>query len=347
MRAPAIAVLALALAGAAASAPAAESGARLDPGMRNPGHLPHPDWFKQSFLDLGEDVAEAAAEDRLLLLYVYQDGCPYCRLFIQNDLGQRDIADYVRRHFDVVAINMFGALEVTDLDGDALPEAEFTRKAGVMFTPTLLAYGPERTEVFRMTGYYPPARFRLAARFLAERRYRSESFAAYAAGADAPVGSGRLHLEDATLDGPPFDLSRRDPARPLLVLFEQQQCLACDELHRDIFRRPATRALLERFEIAVLDIRSADPLVSPEGIAVTSLDWAMAQRVKVAPTLAVYGAGGAEVIRSEGYLKAFHVQSILDYVASGAHRTTPDFQRWLRARSERLQAEGVEVDLME
>ena len=344
MRAPAVAALALALAGGAAVAPAEE---QLDPGLSNPGHLPHPDWFKQSFLDLGEDIDEAAADGRLVLLYFYQDGCPYCRLFIQNDLGQRDIADYARRHFDVIAINLFGALEVTDLDGEALPEAAFARKAGVMFTPTILAYGPDREEVFRMNGYYPPQRFRLAARFLAERRYRDGTFAAYAAGADAPSGSGRLHLEDATLEGPPFDLSRRDPARPLLVLFEQQQCLACDELHQDIFRRPATRALLDRFEIAVLDIRSADPMVAPDGAATTSLDWAMAQGVKVAPTLAAYDASGAEAIRSEGYLKAFHVQSILDYAASGAHRTAPDFQRWLRSRSERLQAQGIEVDLME
>lgn len=344
MRAPAIAALALALAGGAAAAPAEE---RLEPGMGNPGHLPHPDWFKQSFLDLGEDLDEAAAAGRQVMLYVYQDGCPYCRLFIENDLGQRDIADYVRRHFDVVAINLFGALEVTGLDGAALSEAEFARRAGVMFTPTILVYGPEREEVFRMNGYYPPARFRLAARYLAEGAYRERDFAAYAAGSDAPAGSGRLHLEDATLEGPPFDLSRRDPARPLLVLFEQQQCLACDELHQDIFRRPATRALLERFEIAVLDIRSADPMVTPDGAAATSLDWALAQGIKVAPTLAVYDASGAEAIRSEGYLKAFHVQSILDYAASGAHREAPDFQRWLRARSERLQAEGLEVDLME
>ena len=344
MRAPAVAALALVLAGGGAAAPAEE---RLDPGMSNPGHLPHPDWFKQSFLDLAEDLEEAAAEDRLVMLYVYQDGCPYCRLFIENDLGQQDIADYMRRHFDVIAINMFGALEVTGLDGEALPEAGFVRKAGVMFTPTVLVYEAERGEVFRMNGYYPPPRLRLAARFLAERRYRDQSFAAYAGGADAPAGGGRLHLEDATLEGPPFDLSRRDPERPLLALFEQQQCLACDELHQDIFRRPETRALLERFEVAVLDIRSADPMVSPEGTATTSLDWAMAQRVKVAPTLVVYDAGGAEAIRSEGYLKAFHVQSILDYVASGAHRTTPDFQRYLQARSERLQEQGIEVNLME
>ena len=347
MRAPAIAALALVLAGGAAAAPAAESGVQLDPGMSNPGHLPHPEWFKQSFLDLNEDLEEAAAEDRLVMLYVYQDGCPYCRLFVENDLGQHDIADYMQRHFDMIAINMFGALEVTDVDGEALPEAAFVRKAGVMFTPTLLAYEAGRGQVFRMNGYYPPPRLRLAARYLAERRYRDQSFATYAGGADAPASSGRLHLEDATLEGPPFDLSRRDPERPLLALFEQQRCLACDELHQDIFRRPDTRALLERFEIAVLDIRSADPMVSPEGAATTSLDWARAQRVKVAPTLVVYDAGGAEAIRSEGYLKAFHVQSILDYVASGAHRTTPDFQRYLQARSVLLQEQGIEIDLME
>ena len=35
---------------------------------------PHPSWFKESFLDFREDIAEASAEGRRLLLYFWQRG---------------------------------------------------------------------------------------------------------------------------------------------------------------------------------------------------------------------------------------------------------------------------------
>ena len=56
---------------------------------------------------------------------------------------------------------------------------------------------------------------------------------------------------------------------------------------------------------------------------------------------------GKEVIRIEALLKAFHVQSVLDYVASGAYRTQPNLQRFIGARAERLLEHGVTVDLWE
>ena len=37
----------------------------------------HPGWFKESFLDFEEDIEEAAAEGRRLVLYFWQTGCPY------------------------------------------------------------------------------------------------------------------------------------------------------------------------------------------------------------------------------------------------------------------------------
>ena len=52
---------------------------RLLEGMVNPGYHDQPAWFKQSFLDIREDVAEAAANDQRVVLYFYQVGCPYCK----------------------------------------------------------------------------------------------------------------------------------------------------------------------------------------------------------------------------------------------------------------------------
>ena len=38
--------------------------------------IPH--WFKESFLDFEEDVDEAAAAGKRVMIYFHQEGCPYC-----------------------------------------------------------------------------------------------------------------------------------------------------------------------------------------------------------------------------------------------------------------------------
>ena len=45
-----------------------------------------------------------------------------------------------------------------------------------------------------------------------------------------------------------------------------------------------------------------------------------------------------EAFRVEAYLRPFHLASSLDYVASGAYRNEPSFQRYVQARAERIRA---------
>ena len=86
--------------------------------MVNPGYHNKPSWFKESFLDLREDVQEATENKKRVLLYFYQDGCPYCARLLQDNLGQKKLADKTRKYFDVIAINMWGDKEVTGLNGN-------------------------------------------------------------------------------------------------------------------------------------------------------------------------------------------------------------------------------------
>ncbi len=62
----------------------------------------YPDWFKVSFLELEEDVAEAATEGRRLMLLFHQDGCPYCNAFVERNLAQKDIEETLMTKFDVI-----------------------------------------------------------------------------------------------------------------------------------------------------------------------------------------------------------------------------------------------------
>ncbi len=318
---------------------------QLEPGGVNPGFHEKPAWFKQSFLDLGEDVADAAAEGKRVMLYFHQDGCPYCAKLLQDNFGQRDIAAKTRRHFEVIAINMWGDREVTTLDGRTLTEKAFAVEMKVMYTPTLVVLDETGRNFFRINGYYHPGKFSAALDYAAGRA-GGLGFPEYLKKAAPERASGKLHEQPFFMQ-PPYQLSRKGyrAERPLLVLFEQKVCSHCDEMHRELFTRPEVKDLLGQFDVVRLDMWSNTPLVSPEGKRLRAKSWAKSLNVQYAPTMVFFDRQGNEVFRSEAYLRAFHTVSVLEYVASGAYRDEPEFQRFVQSRAERLEAAGEHVDL--
>ena len=318
----------------------------LGPGLTNPGYHEQPEWFKQSFLDIREDVAEATDAGKRVLLYFYQDGCPYCKKLLEENFGQRTITAKAREHFDAIAINIWGDREVTGLDGQATTEKAFAESLRVMFTPTLLFLDERGNVVLRINGYYAPHKFMAALDYAAGHAEAQGTFRDYLARVDPQPARGELHQQPDYLQ-PPYDLARREGNRPLLVLFEQKHCAACDELHLDIFARQESRRLLQKFDIVLLDMWSQTPITLPDGRRMTVADWARDRNIQYAPSMVLFDDQGREVFRSEAYLKAFHIQSVLDYVASGAYQRQPNFQRFIQARAEALETQGIHVDIMD
>jgi thioredoxin-related protein len=324
---------------------AAQEGA-LEAGLINPGHVEKPHWFKNSFLDLREDLAEAREANKRLLLYFYQDGCPYCEKLINTNFAQRDIEEMTRQHFEVVAINLWGDTTVTDLAGNEVTEKGFSVGLKVQYTPTLLFLDEEGKVALRTNGYYPPHKFRAALDYAAQRRETTERFADYLAARNPQPASGKLHIARHYLQ-PPYDLRRKRGDKPLLVLFEQHDCPACDELHGEALRRPESGALLQQFDVVLLDIWSKEPLTTPDGRRLTSVEWARELTIQYAPSLLFIDDSASEVFRSEAYLRPFHILSVLSYVASGSYKSQPEFQRYVQERADRMREQGVEVELWE
>jgi len=96
------------------------------------------DWMRETFKDLREDLAEAGAEDKRLMLIVEQRGCIYCTRMHEQVFPRPEIDAYLRENFFVVQINLHGDTEVTDFDGEVLSEKAATRKWGLLFTPSIL-----------------------------------------------------------------------------------------------------------------------------------------------------------------------------------------------------------------
>lgn len=312
----------------------------------SPHAIDIPPWFKESFLDFREDVREAAVTGKRLMVYFGQDGCPYCRELMRVNFSQKDLVEKTRRHFNAVAINIWGDREVTWIDGRTMNEKTFADFLKVQFTPTLLFLDEKGRVALRVNGYYPPHRLHAALDYVAGRHESRTAFADYLRRHTREAASGRLHDQPFFLK-PPLKLDRAPGpvARPLVVLFEQRQCAACDELHRTGFKDPAVQSLIGRFDVARLELFGAEELVTPLGKATTAELWARELKVAYAPTLVLFDVNGREVFRIEAYLKPFHLASSLDYIASGAYRSEPSFQRYIQARAERIRAAGGRVDL--
>ena len=342
------AMLLLAWPGTWMGACASPATSALSPGLVNPGFEEKPAWFKASFLDIREDLAEARAADRRVVLYFYQDGCPYCAKLLREGFADQAIATMTRRAFDVIALNIWGDREVVGLQGEQTTEKGFAVGLKVQFTPTLLMLDEDGRVVLRIDGYFPPHRLRTALGYVAERRERSgQSFQDFYLESDPKAASGKLHSEGGFL-APPLRLARDTggAGRPLVVMFEQPTCAACDELHQDILRREPVAWSLSAFDAAVVNAWSNEPVQTPDGRELPVKAWSAELGIEYTPSLVFFDAAGREVFRTAGYLKAFHIHGALDYVATGAYRWQPNFQRYLEARRSALEARGFKVELM-
>src|SRR5215470_7554482 len=95
------------------------------------------DWFLDSFLELADDLKSTAAAGKQLAVIWEQPGCPYCRDTHLVNFAQKNIETYIRRHFEVIQLDLHGSRVVTDFDGEKLGEKQLAGKYGVRGTPTI------------------------------------------------------------------------------------------------------------------------------------------------------------------------------------------------------------------
>ncbi len=104
------------------------------------------EWMRDTFKDLREDLAEANAEGKRLALIIEQRGCIYCKKMHEEVFVVPEIDAFIKDNYFFIQINMFGDIEVTDFDGETLPEKDMVRKWGAMFTPTMMFFPQEADE---------------------------------------------------------------------------------------------------------------------------------------------------------------------------------------------------------
>lgn len=293
-----------------------------------------PDWFKNTFLDLPEDLESAIDDGKQgLIVYFSQRHCAYCEAMQKTVFNRPDLQAYIERYFDVVAIDVWGELEVTTMSGEISNETQFANNEGTYFTPSLLFYNAQGEEALRLRGYYPPYVIRSALDYVISNSYRRESFREYQARGKPPEDlkhSQKLHKNPLFMS-PPYLLDRQlfPSKRPLLVLFEQPRCHACNILHTDLLLDPVIQQRFQQFDVVQLNILKDTPILTPNGQKTTAKQWAEQEGIFYTPSLLFFDQHGKEVFRVESVIHHVRLNQVLKYVLQRGYQETPMFERWI------------------
>lgn len=296
--------------------------------------IEHPPWFKDSFLDLREDLKEALeAGKQGIALYFGQKNCAYCKALMDINFKKPDIVSYVRDHYDVISLDIWGSRTITLFDGSEITESELAVREQTNFTPSLIFYDERGKPAFKMRGYYKPYRFQAAMKYIVEDFYKQESFRDYLERADPPprFEDDDLNEHEQFLKGPVV-LDRRAALgdKPLAVIFEQQQCHACDQLHSEPLNNETTKQWLKAFELRQLDAWSDTPVIIPSGEKLSARDWAARLGIHYLPTTVFFDESGREIIRIDSVVKLYRMRGLLSFIVTGGYKNYKTFQHWRR-----------------
>ena len=299
---------------------------------------PLPGWFKESFLEIADDVDEASEEGRHVLLFFDLNGCPYCDRMLEESFESEPLGSYIQANFDTIAINIQGDREIAFNEEISVTEKQLGEILKVYSTPALVFLGEDNKTVVRVNGYRAPERFKLILEFVATRSYRTTSLADYM---QAKLDRNVYTLRDNPLFSEISDLSEVDG--PLMVVFEDGSCYDCDEFHDGILADERVRKETAPFTVLRLDTDSGETIRDFHGNETTPAAFAREYQMIYRPGVLVFEDG--ELLRRHDSLTfPHHFKESLRYVAGGYYRET-SYYDYSQRRTEELLEAGVTIDL--
>ena len=301
-----------------------------------------PDWFKDSFLDISEDVEEAKDEDKHLMLYMHLSGCPYCYMMIEEGFKNPTNIQTIKDNFDVVAINIKGNKEISLNENLTMTEAEVRDHYKVSFTPTIIFLDQNNHLVYKVNGYRSPQNFKHALDFVSSRSYQQMSLTQFISNQDRRKRyTLRAHESFQEIS----DLSRKRQ-KPLLVLFEDQYCVLCDRLHDGHFKNPEIIKLLDLFDVVRLDAESNQPIVDVDGNKTTPKAYAKKLDLIYRPGIVMFDQG-KEMMRIDALLYSYHFSGHLRYIGERHYKQYPEgVLDYLRVYRQKILDLGQDIDLL-
>lgn len=297
-----------------------------------------PDWFKESFLEIADDVDEASEAGKHVLLFFQLNGCPYCDRMLTEIFEAEPHKSYLQQHFDVIAINVRGDREIAFNESFSATEKALAEKLNVWATPGIVFLGEGNKQVARVDGYRSPERFRYIMSYVAEKVYKQQKLSSYL--------KQKLVQDAYTLKPNPLFKELTDLSAvkgPLVVIFEDGSCHDCAEFHERTLADPAVIEELKRFTVVRLDANATTPIVDVNGAQTTPAQWAEGLQMSYRPGVALF-AEGKLLRRYDSLLYRHHFKEGLRWIGRGRYRQESYADYSLRRTEELLEA-GVTIDL--
>lgn len=299
-----------------------------------------PDWFKASFLEIQDDIQEAAASNKHVMLFFHLNNCPYCAKMLDDNFLQEPLKTYIQEHFDVIAINVKGDRQVQYTKDVSFSEKELADDLEVTLTPTITFINPENKTVARLNGYRSPAQFKPVLEYVANQTYKTEALSDYLA---KQTSATNYQLQANALFK---DLRYLSTIKtPLAVIFESSTCSDCTFLHDTLLKDADIQEELKAFTIVRFAADAAAEITDTIGNKTTPKDWLKQLKLSYQPGM-VFFDEGKEVTRLEGKLYKFHFQQLLNYVSSKAYKER-SFPEHLGLRQEEQLKQGKTVNIGE
>ena len=297
-----------------------------------------PDWFKDSFLEIADDVSEAAESGKHVILFFQLNDCPYCHRMLKDCFEAEPMKNAVQESFDVIAINIKGDREIAFNETLSMTEKQLAEELNVFATPSIIFVNKDNEKVARVDGYRSPERFKHILNYVSSEAYNETSLSAYI---ETHQNTGVYTLRDHQQFRTITDFSSVDG--PLAVIFEDSSCTDCSEFHDNLLSRDDVTHELAQFTTVRLDAASKEAIIDINGNPTTSKAWAKDLNMLYRPGIILFDQG-KEISRIESLLYSYHFREALRYVGAGFHKKM-DRSQYSEQRREELLSSGVNIQL--
>ena len=304
-------------------------------------HVEYPGWFSTDpFNDLNQELNDARQAGKQGLMVVYgTEGCSYCAVFAEKNLGDPEISAMIKKNFNAVGMEIFDDASLVSPRGIETSVKDYAKQQGVMFSPTILFYDDKGRRIFRITGYQDIQRFKTSLDYVIGKHYQSQTIAEYVRSIRkskaSPASTASLR-DDPLFSKPPYILQRNVIAasQPLLVIFEEAGCEECDSFHNKVLADKQVRTSLKDYEVIRLDSNdNKSGMITPDGTRTTPARWYQQQGFSRTPALLFFNEKGDTAIKTDNDMKEQRMMNSINYVNERAYEKGWSYQRFARTKA--------------
>lgn len=298
------------------------------------GNVVYPSWFKESFLDLGDDLEEAQeAGKRGIIVMFSRKNCSHCQALIETTFSDSKIIKRVQSNYDVIAVDIFSDNEVTYIDGTTTTVKNFAETSKARLTPTLIFLGVEKKPLLKIIGFYPPDKFEKVLDYIDGDHYKNIKLSQYLRKQDVrdPGDKSSVNYDYSLFSRPPHDFSTT-PSTSIpvtIAFFEKPNCTPCVRFHERALDDSEVQNLMKKFNSIQLDSSDTKSVLkTPDGKKLSPSQWSRELQLNYDYSLVFFDENGKEVHRMDSEVSKDLVLRSMHYVSEKAYEHHEQYMQW-------------------